>query len=298
MKQTNLIPSYYFHLIFELYHRSTTSSETPLRVDILDYFTPAEHFDIFGSTLPTHRASTWATYVAPQIPPPILKRGKESQASLRSPALLSSSRSSRRPSVDTSVDSTHQVYDTTTSVLEGTPTDWRYDRISVESIDMESELGDGGMAQIDKQAPTSSGLAMRGRYVPSNPKITEFGLGVVHLYRDAQQSPGLVDDTLSITGSDGGSDCEIEKDNAFADKDRTTLCIIAVPSYMTPSDLLGWVGEQTREQVSHFRLVRTARSNKYMVLLKFREANLAKQWQRDWNGKLFNVMEVRLTSKS
>jgi len=291
------MPSYYFHLTFELYQRSTASSETPLRGDTLDYFIPAEHFDIFGSALPTHRASTWATYVAPRISHPTLKKGAESLALPRSPKLLSISPSSRRNSVDTTVDSEHHVYDTATSVLDSNPTDWRYDSMSLESIDMGSELGDGVMAQIDKQAPTSSGLAMRGRYVPSNPKITEFGLGVVHLYRDAQQSPGLVDDTLSITGSDGG-DSEIDKDNVFADKDCTILCIIAVPSYMTPSDLLGWVGEQTREQVSHFRLVRTARSNKYMVLLKFREANLAKQWQRDWNGKLFNVMEVRLTSKS
>lgn len=285
--------SYYFHLAFELNQCLAASTEAPLPLDKLDYFVPADHFDIFESAIPVHRASTWAAYVPPPTPPARLGKGQENSPVLRSPSLLTSSRSRRRSSGDASVDSVHHMYRTANPALEGSTIDWRYDRISVESIDMESNLADGGMANTDQQAPTSNGLATRGRYVPSNPKITEFGLGVIHLYRDAQQSPGLVDDTLFST-SDGGSDLETDKDKAFADNDCTTLCILAVPSYMTPSDLLGWMGEQTREQVSHFRLVRTARSNKYMVLLKFREANWAKQWRREWNGKLFNAMEVRL----
>jgi hypothetical protein len=61
---------------------------------------------------------------------------------------------------------------------------------------------------------------------------------------------------------------------------------------MTPSDFLGFVGEPTRENVSHFRLIKTSRANKYMVLMKFREAKRAREWRKQWNGKAFNSMEV------
>lgn len=128
-------------------------------------------------------------------------------------------------------------------------------------------------------AASSGGLATKGKFVPLSPKDTELGWGVVHLYRDGQETPGLHDDAE-------GADVE------FNEEDCTTLCILAVPSYMTPSDLLGFVGEQTREHVSHFRLIRTARANKYMVLIKFWDAKLARAWRKEWNGKPFNSMEV------
>jgi BRCA1-associated protein len=136
---------------------------------------------------------------------------------------------------------------------------------------------------------SSGGLATKGKFAPSDPKNTEVGWGVVHLYREGQETPGLYDDIASGAGSDG---------KAFNEEDCTTLCILAVPSYMTPSDLLGYVGEQTREDVTHFRLIRTGRANKYMVLMKFRDAQKAREWRREWNGKLFNSMEVHYGSIS
>jgi BRCA1-associated protein len=104
------------------------------------------------------------------------------------------------------------------------------------------------------------------------------------LYRDGQETQGLYDEV------DGAN-----KD--FNQEDCTTLCILAVPSYMTPSDFLGFVGEQTREDVSHFRLIKTSRANKYMVLMKFWDAKQAREWRKGWNGKAFNSMEVMLAMK-
>lgn len=126
--------------------------------------------------------------------------------------------------------------------------------------------------------PNTGGLATKGKFIPSDLKNTEIGWGVVHLYRDGQETPGLYDEI------DGTS-----KD--FKEDQCTTLCILAVPSYMTPSDFLGFMGEQTREEVSHFRLIRTSRANKYMVLMKFREAQQAREWRKEWDGKAFNSME-------
>ena len=139
---------------------------------------------------------------------------------------------------------------------------------------------------------SSGGLATKGKFVPSDPKNTEVGWGVVHLYRDGQETPGLYDDAILSEGLDGEGAGRATGDKGF-NEDCTTLCILAVPSYMTPSDLLGYVGEQTREDVSHFRLIKTGRTNKYMVLMKFREANKAREWRKEWNGKSFNSMEVR-----
>jgi hypothetical protein len=124
-----------------------------------------------------------------------------------------------------------------------------------------------------------SGLATKGRFIPTDPKSTELGWGVVHLYRDADETPGLYDEATPGAPPFDADKC-------------STLCILAVPSYMGPADLLGWLGERSREEVSHFRLIRTERANKYMVLMKFRDAEMARAWQRDWNGKPFNSMEV------
>lgn len=76
------------------------------------------------------------------------------------------------------------------------------------------------------------------------------------------------------------------------DEDCSILCILAVPSYLSPADFLGFVGEETRDEVSHFRMIKTARANRYMVLMKFRNGKKAREWQREWNGKVFNSMEV------
>lgn len=166
--------------------------------------------------------------------------------------------------------------------------DWRFGPVSIESIDMTSQAGSTRKDQPATPGKNSnSGLHTKGVYLPSDPKSTDVGWGVVHLYRDTQETPAL--------GSDGHvTKHAAEQDGAaFNPEDCTTLCILAVPSWMMPSDLLGFVGDQTRDDVSHFRLIRTGRANKYMVLMKFRSAKKAREWQKLWNGKLFSAMEVR-----
>jgi len=132
------------------------------------------------------------------------------------------------------------------------------------------------------------GLTTKGEFIPSDPKNTELGWGVVHLYRDADETPGLYENS---------ADSQASSSMAFDPVDCTTLCILAVPSYMSPSDLLGYVGPQTRKDVSHFRLIRTRRANKYMVLMKFRDSQAARNWHKEWNGKPFNTMEVSICQR-
>ncbi|OAX78110.1 hypothetical protein ACJ72_07586 [Emergomyces africanus] len=239
--------------------------------------------------------------------------------------------------------------------------DKRVDQISIESIDMvvpeqnqnlkqtqaqnqqqqtetdeqhqqhqQQSKGSNNSNQIAKGIGTSviGGLATKGKYVPLDQKASDSAWGIVHLYRDIEETSALYkddDDPSFLKGSalarsamiDGSNNNNVDRKYGSADvlaeegeagesggsgssattaahstEDCTTLCILAVPSYMSPSDFLGFVGEQTRDEVSHFRMIRTARANRYMVLMKFRNGKRAKEWQRDWNGKVFNSMEV------
>jgi BRCA1-associated protein len=146
---------------------------------------------------------------------------------------------------------------------------------------------------------SANGLQTKGRYEPLDRQVTDSVWGIVHLYRDADETPGLYGDSLLSQPSNpwysrAVTDSKGTTHPAAADQDCTTLCILAVPSYLAPSDFLGFVGEETREQVSHFRMIRTARANRYMVLIKFRDGKVARKWQKTWNGKVFNSMEVQL----
>jgi BRCA1-associated protein len=144
----------------------------------------------------------------------------------------------------------------------------------------------------------SSGLATKGRYEPTDVEGEDLGWGIVRLYRDAEETPGLYDDVTTTKhhkhGKGGSRNSATGQETPFRDEDCTTLCILAVPAYMTPSDFLGFVGEETREEVSHFRMIKTERVNRYMVLMKFRSGKKAREWRKEWNGKVFNSMEVSL----
>ena len=184
--------------------------------------------------------------------------------------------------------------------------DWRYDLISSQTISMTYA---SARSRHDIQAPELGsitngmndgprGLATKGRFEPAEPQDKKLGWGVVRLYRDAQETPGLYDEPLP---SPHGRHAKASRSAAapsrtdhdrFRDEDCTTLCILAVPSYLTPSDFLGFVGEKTRDEVSHFRMIRTEKSNRYMVLMRFRSGKKAREWRREWNGKGFDGMEV------
>lgn len=182
--------------------------------------------------------------------------------------------------------------------------DHRLDTVVLESADMASQSAGGehsGKSDniIEKGIGTSiSGRHMKGRYESVDDGGGVEGWGIVHLYRDSEETSGLYPHKDSVyRSSDLWSDGVRNQSTGKIhpppkDEECTTLCILAVPSYMTPSDFLSFVGEETRSQVSHFRMVRTSRANRYMVLMKFNHGKTARQWQNEWNGKVFNTMEV------
>lgn len=301
--------SFFYHLGFELRSSPPADVKANRLTQVFDTNTylPPPTTDIFTSPLPIHSISSWSepsskiknhrrsNTISSGSQTTLTSRARPSFTEQR-PALtsaLSAGDIKRRPVPDTPSPLSNPREKSTSK-----SNDWRFDRLSIQSIDMEiqDETSDGSrqrglkVGQVAHKATPSRGMATRGKFIPSDPKTTEIGWGVVHLYRDAKETPGLDDDTSSTTPSDSAEGSQAQ---SFNEDDCTTLCILAVPSYMTPSDLLGFVGEQTREDVSHFRLIRTARANKYMVLMKFWEAKKAKLWRKEWNGKHFNSMEVR-----
>ncbi|KAL4952054.1 BRCA1-associated protein 2-domain-containing protein [Aspergillus filifer] len=204
--------------------------------------------------------------------------------------------------------------------------DERLDKVSIECIDMipttPAGRGNGTGNPVITGIGTDilGGLRTKGQYTPLDQKTAESVWGIVHLYRDAQETPYLGADgyPAELKGSSAaaarqsygqgyspagteGSSSAVGKGRiqgggdpggpARPDEDCTTLCVLAVPSYMSTSDLLGFVGEATMDDVSHFRMIRTARANRYMVLMKFRSGKKAREWQKEWNGKVFNSME-------
>ncbi|KAL8936427.1 MAG: hypothetical protein Q9216_004931 [Gyalolechia sp. 2 TL-2023] len=177
--------------------------------------------------------------------------------------------------------------------------DWRYDRLKVQNIKMlpmeskRSSHGESANGMTGDIAARQGGFATKGRFEPLNHDEKDLGWGAIRLFRDAEETPGLYEDTV-LSKSKGGRGTmrrgEFEGSH-FRDGDCSTLCVLAVPSYLTPSDFLGFVGEKTRDEVSHFRMIRTERGNRYMVLMKFRNGKKARDWRQEWNGKPFDSME-------
>jgi BRCA1-associated protein len=124
----------------------------------------------------------------------------------------------------------------------------------------------------------------------------------VHLYREGDEPGAMGGDQETHYGSGEGN--SKGQDSAGGDEEGTILCIPAVPSYMSPSDFLGFIGEKWRGYVSHYRMIMTGRVNRYMVLMKFRDSWKAQEWRKEFDGKPFDSVEVScylpafLTSRS
>ncbi|RMD40022.1 hypothetical protein DV735_g5093, partial [Chaetothyriales sp. CBS 134920] len=174
--------------------------------------------------------------------------------------------------------------------------DHRFDYIHIESADMAPKVEKKEENIVGKGIGSDiSGQHMKAKYEPvARVEKSQAEWGIVHLYRDTEETPGLYKDS-PLHQSDLWSDTAKRRSEhphpPPRDEDCTSLCILAVPSYMTPSDFLAFVGEDTRNSVTHFRMIRTERANRYMVLMKFRHGKTARAWQQEWNGKVFNAME-------
>ena len=309
------MPSYFYHLAIELFARPSSGPRGAFH-SADDQSPTSLSFDSICEALqPFQRRSRRSARHH--------SNGKLSSAS----TLLSSDACSPNSVASTVHPTVPLPYTKSLTSAPNFEKDPRLDKISVECIDM---IPTDQEAIVPKRAGRRSdlrdnlvatgigtdilgGLRTKGKYIPLDQQISDSVWGIVHLYRDAQETPYLVEEDYPSylkgsaaarqpydelgEGSNPRQDVHVEEHSSllYPDDDCTTLCILAVPSYMSPSDFLGFVGEASMDDVSHFRMIRTARANRYMVLLKFRSGKKAKEWQREWNGKVFNSMEVSVT---
>ncbi|KAK3995880.1 hypothetical protein QBC44DRAFT_259286 [Cladorrhinum sp. PSN332] len=158
--------------------------------------------------------------------------------------------------------------------------DWRFGRVNIESyIGGQDTMG----TPAAPLGPTLGGIgaATKGKLIEQG-KNTEVGWGVVHLYKEGD-ADGI-----------GGAGTWGQEGEGEEQEDGTILCVPAVPSYMSPSDFLGFIGERWRGDVSHYRMVMTSRMNRYMVLMKFRERRRAEAWRKEFNGRPFDSVETEI----
>jgi len=286
------MPSFFYHLVFDL---ETASSDTDTRPNLW------EAFKAVGKSI-SNRAH--ARNPSGNQNFSHNKQGQStSDSAIENPADKPPENTQKRVALETKRGEESGL---------GSPLkarEWRYGKLISQGFEMASLSKDAlNGASHEKGALLSNGitagsggLSTKGRFEPSSPEEEELGWGVIRLYRDGQETPGLYDEPIRGKSLKASSAVQRKGDAeppAFNNEDCTTLCILAVPSYLTPSDFLGFVGEKTREEVSHFRMIRTERSNRYMVLMKFRNGKKAREWRRDWNGKAFDGMEVHLPSPS
>lgn len=132
--------------------------------------------------------------------------------------------------------------------------DYRYSTISVISID---NLPD-----------------MKQSLEPMKAKL--LGNGVIRLLRDFED----------------GEDAEISKTTTVTSPgDETMLAIIALPTYFTATDLLGFIGDHYMNNVTHIRILKSDKVNRFLVLIKFNDLVKAEEFQYHYDGKPFNSME-------
>ncbi|KAF7722381.1 hypothetical protein EC973_003191 [Apophysomyces ossiformis] len=116
-----------------------------------------------------------------------------------------------------------------------------------------------------------------GSIVPVKSSNSNLNYGILHLYRDANE--------LSE---------QVKPENLQNDSEPCTImCTLAVPSYLATPDFLNFVAP-VDPFVSHYRIIRDGSPNKYMVLMKFRDANAANDYYKQYNGRPFSSMEPEI----
>lgn len=301
------MPSYFYHLTFELYPTSNPVADGASKAPASGIWLPpsdASVFDDFPShPQPDRRISQRASATSSAFQQsyttsiPTAHSSSSSTPSVIDCGAAPRGASSTEPERRIEIVSERQWLERAASFPpppssaalrpQTAVQDWRFGRVSIETVDLRT--GDPMAGMSSRAGPSAApilgptfggaGTATKAKYLPLETKYTEVGWGVVHFYREAEESPGLnvvdhQDDERQV-----GGDC-------------STVCIPAVPAYMTPGDFLGFVGGKWRDDISHCRMVMTSKMNRYLVLLKFREGKRASEWRQEFDGKVFNAMEV------
>ncbi|KAG0025571.1 hypothetical protein BGZ82_009955 [Podila clonocystis] len=133
-------------------------------------------------------------------------------------------------------------------------------------------------------------------------KEDEPAQGILRLYKDTNEiTTGDVvevhqdghETTISSTELETSNSNEREVSQIIHPDHGTAVCVLAVPTYMSPGDFLNFVGP-VRQSVSHFRIIRDSVPNRFMVLMKFRTSEATAEFYRRYNGKAFSSLDPEI----
>ncbi|KAI1304046.1 ubiquitin-domain-containing protein [Xylaria venustula] len=306
------MPTYFYHIKLELYRSPPSNSGVATRTWTTQkspIWSPGENSSIFDtlpshprnhSTSPSGRARTPQTQSGQPTatPCPVADNSVIDCGALRpagaqneSSIVVPLETQQRQRYLQVSPQQQQPVaasFDPQTAVK-----DWRFAQISVQSIDTDGHWGDDSMPDKPSTAAAgaaatvgpsmgTAGRATKAMYLPlATVKSTNLGWGIVHLYREGNETP-----ELRLPPQE-----DLQQDQSQAQIDCTTICVPAVPSYLSPSDFLGFIGDKWRSHISHYRMIMTGRMNRYLVLMKFRDSKQARIFGREFDGRVFNPIE-------
>lgn len=110
--------------------------------------------------------------------------------------------------------------------------------------------------------------------MPAEPLKAKFlGKGVIRLFREFEDELHPFNNEVVNLG------------------DETMVSIIGLPTYFTATDLLGFIGEAYINYITHIRILKSEKPNRFLVLIKFKDIVKTAEFQYNFNGKPFNSIE-------
>lgn len=154
-------------------------------------------------------------------------------------------------------------------------------RTSISNTDMER-------ASSSTQSTTTPSPPI-AKYYPSAREGEVDMTGVVHLFKDSRSLEESDSDVMNelnyiqtSTSAGGGS----TERNAI-------VGILAVPSSMSPSDLLEFI-RPALDAISHIRILRDAAPNRYITLIKFKDYRDALEFKEMYDGIPFSSLNEEI----
>lgn len=188
--------------------------------------------------------------------------------------------------------------------------DQRYGNISISYIDPLltdpfEELKNSVSSAILRRAPTPDKL-MEGsssnahttgttpsppiaKYYPAAKEGTVDIGGVIHLYKDFKSLEETDNDVMNelnyIQTSSSATTTSAERNSIVG--------ILAVPSSMSPSDLLEFI-RPALDAISHIRILRDAAPNRYITVIKFKDFRDAIEFKDMYDGTPFSSLNEEI----
>ncbi|QRV88958.1 BRCA1-associated protein [Ceratobasidium sp. AG-Ba] len=159
--------------------------------------------------------------------------------------------------------------------------DYRVGPVGVNWVEFEPESQEGTSKESAMKRSASAFRAASGKFIPTNAirsGATNLSQGIVHILRESRGAAWKETDSPPRL---------LER---FSHNDGTVLAILAVPSYIGPSDFLSWTSPAA-DGIQHLRIVHDNAPNRSMAVIKFRSKRHADLFLETYNGRQFTPIE-------